>query len=375
MQIINGKVLDGADNSFKNLNIQVKEGKIASLDNQIKSNDVFDANGLYVIPGFIDTHIHGCVGVEFASPDEDFAKAEIWLANQGVTAFAPTVRSMTLDRMIAAEKNILRQSKKEVKYLKVVGINLEGPFISANKSGSMTPPDGLVCDVETMSILAENGEGFLKLMTMAPERENAIDVIKSATEKGVNISIGHTDCTYEVVKSAINAGALRATHVFNAMRPFSHRETGVLGGVLTDDRVNCEMICDLVHLDAPAINLVYRAKGYNNITLISDTGAMSGLGDGDFVVNGVVRTVKNGLCLNPFGVIAGSCFSMHYGAKNLLSMGIPLNEVSVMASLNPAKAVGMENQMGTIQIGKSADLIVCDDELNIKAVFVDGKKV
>lgn len=375
MQIINGKVLDGTDNSFKNLNIEISNKKITSLDNQIKNDDIFDATGLYVIPGFIDTHIHGCVGVEFASPDEDFEKAQIWLANQGITGFAPTVRTMSLDRMAAAEKNILRQSEKAVKYSRILGINLEGPFISANKKGSMAPPDDVVCDVETITLLADNGEGFLKLMTMAPERENAEEVIRTASEKGIKVSIGHTDCTYEVAMAAINSGALRATHVFNAMRPFSHRETGVLGAVLTDDRVNCEMICDLVHLDAPAINLVYRVKGYSNITLISDTGAMSGLGDGEFVVNGVVRTVKNGLCLNPFGVIAGSCFSMHYGAQNLLSMGIPLEEISVMASLNPAKALGVDDALGSIQIGKYADLIVCDDKLNIKAVFVDGKKV
>ena len=256
-----------------------------------------------------------------------------------------------------------------------MGINLEGPFISANKSGSMTPPEGVACDVETMSVLAEAGEGFLKIMTLAPERENATEVIKTAVENDIKISIGHTNATYTETMSAINSGATRATHVFNAMRPFSHRETGVLGAVLTDDRVNCEMICDLVHLDAPAIDLVYRTKGFRNITLISDTGAMSGLGDGEFVVNGVVRTVKNGLCLNPFGVIAGSCYSMHYGAQNLLSLGIPLEEISVMASLNPAKALSCDDVIGSIRIGKYADLIICDKELNIKAVFVNGKKV
>ncbi|MBR5278590.1 MAG: N-acetylglucosamine-6-phosphate deacetylase [Clostridia bacterium] len=375
MQIINGLVLNGETNRFEPLNIQINNGKIASLNTEATNKEVYDAKGKYIISGFIDTHIHGCVGVEFASDNEDFTKAQKWLANEGVTAFAPTVRTMVTERMVAAEKNILRESKKPTDYAKIMGINLEGPFISALKSGSMAPPADMVCDINTMDAFITAGNGFLKLITIAPELENACDVIAYAAQKGVNVSIGHTNATYQESQRAINAGATRATHVFNAMRPLSHRETGVLGAVLTDDRVNCEMICDLVHLEAPAINLVYKSKGFNNITLISDTGAMSGLGDGDYIVNGIVRTVKNGICRNPQGVIAGSCYSMYYGAKNLLKLGIPLEEISVMASLNPAKALGCENIMGSIRAGNCADLIICDKELNIEAVFINGKKV
>ena len=159
------------------------------------------------------------------------------------------------------------------------------------------------------------------------------------------------------------------------MRPLSHRETGVLGAVLTDDRINCEMICDFVHLDAAAMEIVYRLKGYKNITLVSDTGFMSGLGDGEYVVDGRKRIVKDGICRNPEGRIAGSCVSMLVGAKNLLSMGVPLEEISVMASLNPAKALGIDNDTGSIELNKKADLIVCDKELNVKAVFVNGRRV
>lgn len=375
MQIINGLVLNGKTNRFEPLNIQIENGRITALSNAVANDDAYNANGKYVIAGFIDTHIHGCVGVEFASSDEDFTTAQKWLAEEGVTAFAATVRTMTVERMVAAEKNIIKQASKPVKYSRIMGINLEGPFISEHKSGSMSPPVGVECNTETLSVLATAGEGLLKIITLAPERENSCDVIKAASEQGISISIGHTDCTYQQATAAINAGATRATHVFNAMRPFSHRETGVLGAVLTNDNVNCEMICDLVHLDAPAIELVYRTKGFNNITLISDTGAMSGLGDGEYIVDNKIRIVKDGICRNTLGVIAGSCFSMHYGAKNLLSIGVPLQEISVMASLNPAKALGCDNEMGSIEEGKFADLIVCDEKLNIEAVFINGKKV
>jgi len=370
MRIINGNVLNGKTRCFEKTDIEFENGIITAIE-KLENDDAFDAEGLYVISGFIDTHIHGCVGVEFASPDEDFTKAREWLANEGVTAFAATVRAMLPEDVIKAEKSIVRESKKEVNGASVEGINLEGPFVSLVKTGVMTPPD-IECNAQTVKQFAEEANGMLKIMTIAPERENALDAIKTAVSCGVNVSVGHTDATYEETVSAIDSGATRATHLFNAMRPLSHRESGVLGAVLTDERVNCEMICDLVHLDAPIIKMAYKLKGCDSITLVSDTGFMSGLGDGEFIVGGRKRTVKDGICRNDQGRIAGSCVSMHAGAKNLLKLGVPMNEISVMASLNPAKALGISHKTGSIEIGKQADIIVCDSELNIKAVFVKG---
>lgn len=212
-------------------------------------------------------------------------------------------------------------------------------------------------------------------MTIAPERENALEAIRTAKECGMAVSLGHSEATYEQCEEAIGAGATRATHVFNAMRPLYHRETGILGAVLTDDRVTCEMICDLVHLDAAILRLVYRQKGPDRITLISDSGRMSGLGDGEYMVGGRLRIVKDGVCLNQEGRIAGSCVSMLEGAKNLRKLGIPLEEISLMGARNPARALGIEVQTGSLEIGKAADIIVCDDKLGIKAVFVNGKLV
>lgn len=371
MLIKNGKVLLDESNSFADVSLKLENGIIAEIGADITDTEQYDANGLFVIPGFIDTHIHGCVGVEFASPDEDFTKARQWLASEGVTGFAATVRALPPERVVAAERNILNESKRDVLGASVLGINLEGPFVSLSKSGVMNPPD-IECTPETVELFANEARGLLKIMTIAPERENAVEAIKRAVENGVNVSVGHTEATYSQATAAIAAGATRATHVFNAMRPFSHRETGVLGAVLTDDKVNCEMICDLVHLDEATIKLVYRAKGFKGITLVSDTGFMSGLGDGEYIVDGRKRIVKDGVCRNPEGRIAGSCVSMLAGAKNLLKMGIPLEEVSYMASLNPAKALGKEDSYGSIAVGKQADIIVCDEKLNIKAVFIKG---
>ena len=374
MIIKNGNVLLGTTQTVVQKDIRIEQGTITEISTELSDYREFDASGMLVIPGFIDIHIHGGVGVEFASPEEDFTKARKWLASEGVTGFAATVRAMTPDRIVAAERNIIREAERDVVGASVFGINLEGPFVSKVRTGVMNPPD-VECDPETVKLFAEEGKGMLKIMTLAPERENAIDAVKTAVKNGVNISLGHTDATYSESVDAINAGATRATHVFNAMRPLSHRETGVLGAVLTDDRVNCEMICDLVHLDEATIKMVYRLKGAENITLISDTGFMSGLGDGEFVIDGRKRTVKDGICRNAEGRIAGSCVSMLAGAKNLLKMGIPLSDISVMASLNPAKALSVDSLTGTIEVGKQADIIVCDNELNIKAVFVKGTRI
>lgn len=371
MQIRNGIVLNGSNNRFERIDLRIANGKIYQFGVFPVDADDYDAEGSYIIPGFIDTHIHGCVGVEFASDDENFDRARRWLASEGITAFAATVRALPPERVIAAERNIVREYHKEADGAKLCGINLEGPYVSLSKSGVMNPPD-IKCDPSEAASFASAAEGLLKIMTLAPERENAVEMIKAASDVGINISLGHTNATYEEAMTAIENGACRATHVFNAMRPLSHRETGILGAVLNDERVNCEMICDFVHLDPATVKMVYKLKGANGITLISDTGFMSGLGDGEFVVDGRKRFVKNGVCRNNEGRIAGSCVSMLAGARNLLSLGIPLEEISVMASLNPAKVLGIDNETGSIREGKYADLIVCDSNLNIKAVFVNG---
>lgn len=378
MRIKNGLVLKGQSNRFESADICISEGRISSFGavGEPAGQEDFDAEGLYVIPGFIDTHNHGCVGVEFAAEDEDFEKARVWLAGQGITGVAPTVRAMPVEPIIGAEKNILREAGKTSKGARILGIHLEGPFVSYSRTGAMCPPER-VCEPEALRRMAQSAQGMLKIMTLAPERENAAEVIKAAGELGVKISLGHSDASYGTAKAAIEAGASRATHTFNAMRPLYHRETGILGAVLTDDRVCCEMICDFVHLDEAAMDIVYRMKGAENITIISDSGYMTGLGDGEFKVGDYeqVRIVKDGVCRTEGGCIAGSCVSMLAGARNLLRMGVPLWEVSLMGSLNPAKALGVDHWLGSLEEGKAADMIVCDKELNIKAVFVDGRQV
>ena len=370
MILQNGRVLSEDGSHFEQRTLYI-DGECIAVH---ADGEVFDAAGLYVLPGMIDTHIHGYGGEEFAKPDGDFGDVPRILAADGVTGFAATVRCMPFDDMCACAANAAAQIGKKTGGTKVLAVHSEGPFVSSVRKGAMHPPE-LTCTVEAVQALQQAAGGALKLMTMAPERENALEVIAECGKLGLTVTMGHTDATYAQATAAIDAGAVRATHIFNAMRPLSHRETGILGAVLTDERVRCEMIADFVHLDPAAVKLVYLAKGADRISLISDAGAMSGLPNGDYVVGGRVRTVKDGLCLDAQGHIAGSCYSMLKGAQNLRSLGIPLEEIAVMASYNPAKDLGVFDTVGSLAVGKKADVIVVDNAMNVHAVFVDGGRI
>lgn len=371
MIIQNGRVLSADGSRFENRALYFDGSVIAESS---ADNEVFDAAGLFVLPGMIDTHIHGYGGEEFAKPSGDYGEVPKILAEDGVTGIAATVRCMPFDEMCACAANAATLIGRDTGGAKVLAVHSEGPFVSSVRKGAMHPPE-MTCTVEAVEALQQAAGGALKLMTMAPERENALEVIAASKGLGFSVTMGHTDATYAEATAAIDAGAHRATHVFNAMRPLSHRETGILGAALTDDRVRCEMIADFVHLDPAAVKLVYRAKGAERITLISDAGMMSGLPNGDYVVGGRVRTVKDGLCLDQQGRIAGSCYSMLKGAQNLRLLGIPLEEIAVMASYNPAKDLGVFDTVGSLEVGKCADAIVVDDAFHIRAVFVNGGRV
>ena len=367
MIIRNGNILNTRTREFELRDLYVEKGKI--VDRPPENGKNLDATGLFVIPGFIDTHIHGFYNCDFGTPGTDLTPARMELARQGTTAFAATISTRPMADLCTSAAWLADLIKKPALGAKLCAIHSEGPFISAIRKGAMIP-SGETCTQEAIEQLIEAAQGTLRLMTIAPERESVPQIIAALKDR-LTFSLGHTDATYEQAMAAIDAGAARATHTFNGMRPLYHRETGILGAVLTDERVCCEMIADFIHLDPAVVMLVYKTKGFENITLISDTGYMGGLPDGEY--RG--RIVKDGVARTKEGVICGSCFTMLRGAQNLRKLGISLAEISVMASLNPAKVLGLEDSMGSIEAGKQADLILCDDDLNIHAVFIDGQEV
>jgi N-acetylglucosamine-6-phosphate deacetylase len=324
-----------------------------------------------VLPGLIDIHNHGACGSNY-SFDSDFRPARIYAAREGVTSVLASPGGRPLDELIEQTKNIL-SNKDESCGAKIIGIHYEGPFISESKKGAMKTPDDIPT-VESFIKLVEVAGDFVKIMTIAAEVQNATEIIKEGKKRGIRMSLGHTDATYDEAMGAIEAGAVGATHTFNAMRSLLHRDPGVLGAVLTDDRVSCEVICDMVHLAPAIVKLIYAAKGSDNFIIISDNGAQTGLPDGDYKIGEFIKTIKNGVCtVNEGKTIAGSMQSMSSGARNLIKLGIPLSEVSKMGSYNPALAISMEKEIGSIDIGMRADIIVVDESFNVGCTFIDGE--
>lgn len=356
--------------------LMIRDGKIAAIGENLPSEgEILDITGLTVAPGLIDTHNHGCMGTEFASQDEQFDKGLQYLAGRGITTVVPTLRCLPHERMLLAIENVKREMARKPFGAKIGGINMEGPFLSPNRIGSMRPENLAKPEKKALLEYLAACEGALRSITMAPEVEGVLELVEEVLFAGVNPSIGHTNATFEEAKAMADAGATLVTHLFNAMSGFTHRAPGVVGEALTDDRLNCELICDYVHNTPAAVDLAIRSKGIDKIVMISDTGRMSGLGDGEYIIEGHKRIVKDHLCMTPEGVIAGSVCDLFYDFKNLLNHGYSLAEVSRMASLNPARVIGVDHLTGSIAVGKAADLILLDEEYDLKGVFVDGKRV
>ena len=351
--------------------IELSDGLIKKIGKTEKEG--IDCTGKYAFPGFVDTHVHGAYGTEFASENEEFDKGLIKEAEKGITSVCATVRCLPLEDTHKAIRNIVKEYKRHPKGASLRGIHLEGPFVSPKYIGSMNPSWLSSPSPDEMKRLYDSSEGLLKIITIAPELDNAVETIKTAVSLGVKVSIGHSAADYDTACRAYEAGASQITHTFNAAVPFHHRAPGLLGFGLTEENVKCEAICDLVHLDKAAIKLIYLAKGDGKINMISDSGVFSGLGDGEYVIAGKKRTVKNGVCTVEGGKIAGSCYTLHQGVKNLLNLGYPPVSVSRMASLNPSETLGIDGFTGSLEEGKRADIAVLDGKYDNVLTLVGGE--
>lgn len=358
--------------------ILIKNGRIADIAPEINSENekIIDADGLTLVPGFIDEHTHGAVGYVYSNSDADIKAMCAYEASEGVTTVASTLHAMT------AEDFRARCSEQLAFFgrtggAKIGGFHAEGPFLNTAKKGAMNPKRIAEPSIDTFDRMFEASEGQMKLITLAPEMPGALELIKHAVSKGVMVSAGHTDASYDEMMRAIDAGVTRMTHTFNACRALNHRDPGVLGAAFTDKRVTCEVICDFGHLHPAAVNLVYQIKGSAGFCAISDSEFAPGLKSGSVVIDGEIRIIDNdaGVCRLADGTICGSASTLYRGFKNLVSLGIPIWEVSEMCSANPAKALGIYGKTGSIEVGKCADLVLLDQKLNIKNVFVDGEAV
>lgn len=357
---------------LKKFDVRTKGTTIAELGENLSGDETIDLQGKILLPGFIDTHIHGAYGVRINDRDASVDKMLAFEATQGVTSMAVTTASSSHEELLM-QFAVAKAAVNTKNATKILAIHAEGPYINEERKGAMTATNIQKPDIGKFDELLEASDGLLKIITVAPEVEGALPLIAHAVKCGVAVSMGHTVATYEQAMKAIEAGASRMTHTFNAARPLHHREPGVLGAALTCDAVTCEMICDYVHLHPGTADLIYRAKGADRVTVISDSGTAAGLDIAEFKVDGIVRYVKDGVIRLADGTIAGSAMTLLNGVQNLLRHGIRIEDVSKMVSLTPARAIGADDRVGSIAIGKQADFAVLDSQsYALEKTFIDG---
>ena len=334
---------------------------------------VTDLRGAWVLPGFVDMHVHGGGGTSFTEGTAEDARhaAEFHRRNGSTTIVASLVTAPLGDLQARAEL-LAGLAGEDV----IAGIHLEGPFLSAARCGAQDPRHMIAPDVAAFASLHAAAAGRLRVITLAPELPGATALIKAADQAGVVVAVGHTDATADITSAAVDAGASHATHLFNGMRPLHHREPGPVGALLDRDEVSCEVIADGVHLHDTAIRLVARAAGPGRMVLITDAMAAVGMPDGRYRLGSVRVDVAGGVArlagAEP-GAIAGSTATMAGVVRHAIAAGLPVTEVAAAASTTPARVLGLGDRTGALRPGLDADLVVCDEEFGLRAVMRHGE--
>jgi N-acetylglucosamine-6-phosphate deacetylase len=344
-----------------------------------------DLRGQWVLPGFVDLHVHGGGGTSFTEgTGDDARKAAAFHAAQGTTTMlaslvtAPVAELETRAAMLAG----LADDGT------IAGLHLEGPFLSPARRGAQDPRHMLAPDVAVFARLHAAARGHLRVITLAPELPGAFGVIEAATRAGVTVAVGHTDATADVTMAAIDAGAAHATHLFNGMRPPHHREPGAAGALLDRAEVTCEVIADGVHLHDIAVRLTARAAGPGRLVLVSDAMAAAGMPDGSYQLGSMRVAVAGGVARllteegpagegpadeGTAGAIAGSTATLAAVVRHAIAAGLPVPDAAAAASTTPARVLGLAGRTGALCPGLAADLVVCDDDFRPRAVMRRGQ--
>lgn len=374
MWIKNGFVLDDSF-QFIRADLEIEGSKIASIGNCC-NQDYLDATDCYVVPGFIDTHMHGAMGKTFIDFDDDSAEIIAkFEARNGTTSLVPALSAARREKLMSCVTYLCECAEQHPTKdcANIHGMHLEGPFFSPHYQGAHMPENIRQPDVLELELLLKAGKGHIKILTMAPELPGADDVITLAVQNDVCVSAGHTDATFLEMQHSFSVGVTQGTHLFNAMRPLNHREPGTVGALLSEQTIRCELICDFVHVHPEVIQFVYHLKGKENINIITDSEVATGMPDGEYIVNGRKLIVENNRTITEDGTIAGGTSCMLDGVRNLVSIGIPLEDACMMASKNPAQTVGIYQETGSLMPGKTADVLILDKTLSLQHVLLRGK--
>ena len=367
------------DGIFERVNFKTdKEEAEGNGENMpdVAEDVIVDGEGCFAIPGLIDLHFHGCMGDDFCDgTKEAIERIAAYEASIGVTAIAPATMTLPVEELVDILKVAAEYKKGATKGADLIGINMEGPFISPAKKGAQDERNIIPCDAEVCRRFLDASEGLVKFVGIAPEEsEKSIEFIEQMKDK-VNISLAHTNADYDTAKAAFDAGANHAVHLYNAMPSFTHRAPGVVGAVADCEHVMAEIICDGVHIHPAAVRVTFRMMGEERMILISDSMRATGMPDGQYTLGGLdVNVVGNRATLVSDGALAGSATNLMDCMRTAVKkMGIPFETAVACATINPAKSLGEYENYGSITEGKKANVVLLDDELNLKMVIKDGK--
>ena len=366
------------DGIFERVNFKTDKEKAEENVENVpdEAEDVIvDGEGCFAIPGLIDLHFHGCMGDDFCDgTKEAIERIAAYEASIGVTAIAPATMTLPVEELVDILKVAAEYKKEATKGADLIGINMEGPFISPAKKGAQDERNIIPCDAEVCRRFLDASEGLVKFVGIAPEEsEKSIEFIEQMKDK-VNISLAHTNADYDTAKAAFDAGANHAVHLYNAMPSFTHRAPGVVGAVADCEHVMAEIICDGVHIHPAAVRVTFRMMGEERMILISDSMRATGMPDGQYTLGGLdVNVVGNRATLVSDGALAGSATNLMDCMRTAVKkMGIPFETAVACATMNPAKSLGEYENYGSITEGKKANVVLLDDELNLKMVIKDG---
>jgi N-acetylglucosamine-6-phosphate deacetylase len=360
------------DREVQGGSVLIEEDRIVSLETE-SGGEVIDLAGATLLPGFIDVHIHGAVGVDVMDATAaDLREASEYLASQGVTSWVPTFVPASDE----SYRHAIAAISEAISFgggARVLGVHYEGPFVNTAQCGALhTEYFKSYASVDDLNSLPLPSSG-VRMITLAPEVTGGIELVRELKLRGWVISIGHTRADVKILDAACEAGAHHMTHFMNAMAPLHHRSPGPIAWGLSRDDVTFDCIADGVHLDPFMLRLLLKVKGTSGISLISDAIAATGKGDGDYRIWDETISVKNGRTANASGNIAGSVISMLDAVRLLHSLGVSYIDLARMASLNPARLLGLDNDCGSIEPGKRADLVALDSDNNPALTIIDGK--
>jgi N-acetylglucosamine-6-phosphate deacetylase len=327
-----------------------------------------------LIPAFFDVHIHGSGGHDvMEATDEALGHIGVFLARRGVGAYLATTVTGPLDSLLHSLSGLAKLMLKPIEGARPLGIHLEGPFLSPHKRGAHAERQLLSPSVALFDRMWQAAEGHIRLMTIAPELPGAEETIAHAVKLGVRVSLGHSNADTAAAQRGVRAGAVTATHTFNAMRPFDHRDPGLLGEVLTNDALFAEIICDGMHVDPAAVRLWWKAKGAARGLLMTDAMAGTGMPDGKYMLGELEVRVVNGRCIIGENTLAGSTLTLDRGIRNFMEFtGASLGDAVALATRNPARMTGFDGGVGTLATGHPADIAVLSPTHSVVETFLRG---